>query len=236
MSLAGTTWLAIGERPAGSWSRTEVSRSPKTVMATVRGIGVAVITSRCGGCLPLLRRASRCSTPKRCCSSTTTSPRSWNCTLSSIRAWVPTTIPASPVTRASSAWRRAAAPMEPVSNTTLVPAPRRRASALGQLPHHLGDRAVVLLGQDLGRRQHRGLAAAVDHTEHGAQRDHGVVRDGEVVGHIGVAGMPDADALDGFAADVLDGLDGAAEAGAALRVTVGPARHRTPGARSRKGG
>ena len=50
MSAAGTTWVAIGERPAGSWSRTEVSRSPKTVIATVRGIGVAVITSRCGGC------------------------------------------------------------------------------------------------------------------------------------------------------------------------------------------
>ncbi|CAM5702246.1 HSP90 family protein OS=Streptomyces glaucescens OX=1907 GN=htpG PE=3 SV=1 [Streptomyces glaucescens] len=32
-------------------------------MATVRGMGVAVMTSRCGGCLPLPRRASRCSTP-----------------------------------------------------------------------------------------------------------------------------------------------------------------------------
>ena len=79
------------------------------------------MTSRCGGCLPLERRASRCSTPKRCCSSTTTSPRSWNCTLSSISACVPITIPASPVTRSSSACRRAAAPIEPVSSTTLVP-------------------------------------------------------------------------------------------------------------------
>ena len=105
----------------GSWSRTEVSRSPKTVIATVRGIGVAVMTSRCGGCSPLERSASRCSTPKRCCSSTTTRPRSWNCTLSSISAWVPMTIPASPVTRSSSACRRAAAPIEPVSSTTLVP-------------------------------------------------------------------------------------------------------------------
>lgn len=84
----------------------------------------------------------------------------------------------------------------------------------------------MLLGQDLGRRQHRGLAAAVNHAEHGAQRDHGVVRDGEVVGHIGVVGVRDADAPDRFAADVLDGLDGAVEAGAALRVGVGPGRHR----------
>ena len=48
-------------------------------MATVRGIGVAVMTSTCGGAAALPRRASRCSTPKRCCSSTTTSPRSANC-------------------------------------------------------------------------------------------------------------------------------------------------------------
>ncbi len=120
LSRAGTTWVAMGERPAGSWSRTEVSRSPKTVIATVRGMGVAVMTSRWGGCLPLPRRASRCSTPKRCCSSTTTRPRSWKRTLSSIRACVPTTTPASPVARSRRAWRRAAAPMEPVSRTTLV--------------------------------------------------------------------------------------------------------------------
>ena len=43
----------MGERPAGSWSRTEVSRSPKTVMATVRGMGVAVMTRRCGRLLAL---------------------------------------------------------------------------------------------------------------------------------------------------------------------------------------
>ncbi len=38
-----------GARPAGSSVSVEVSRSPKTVIATVRGIGVAVITSTCGG-------------------------------------------------------------------------------------------------------------------------------------------------------------------------------------------
>ena len=42
------------------------------------GIGVAVITSRCGVMPPiaLARNRSRCSTPNRCCSSTTTMP-SW---------------------------------------------------------------------------------------------------------------------------------------------------------------
>ena len=44
----GTRWVVTGLRPAGSSSKTEVTRSPKTVMATVRGIGVAVMTSRWG--------------------------------------------------------------------------------------------------------------------------------------------------------------------------------------------
>ena len=51
-SSAGTTVVAIGARPAGSSRSVEVSRSPKTVIATVRGIGVAVITSTCGGVVP----------------------------------------------------------------------------------------------------------------------------------------------------------------------------------------
>jgi hypothetical protein len=43
---------------------------------SVRGIGVAVITSRCGGTCALAWSIIRSATPKRCCSSTTTSPRS----------------------------------------------------------------------------------------------------------------------------------------------------------------
>ena len=51
-----------------------MSRSPYTVSASVRGIGVAVITSTCG-VPPFSRSAARCSTPKRCCSSTTDEPQ-----------------------------------------------------------------------------------------------------------------------------------------------------------------
>ena len=50
---AGTTCVAIGDRPRGSSVSVEVSMSPNTVIATVRGIGVAVITSTCGGWLAL---------------------------------------------------------------------------------------------------------------------------------------------------------------------------------------
>ena len=52
----GTTCDAIGERPRGNCDKVDVSRSPYTVIATVRGIGVAVITSTCGGCAALARR------------------------------------------------------------------------------------------------------------------------------------------------------------------------------------
>ena len=88
---------------------TVMSRSPKTTMAAVRGMGVAVMTSRSGSCpvpsapRPLARRAARCSTPKRCCSSMTTTPREWNPTRSVRRAWVP--MSRSTVPSARPAWR-----------------------------------------------------------------------------------------------------------------------------------
>jgi len=40
--------VSMGLRPPGSSSSTERSKSPKTTMAAVRGIGVAVMTSRSG--------------------------------------------------------------------------------------------------------------------------------------------------------------------------------------------
>ncbi len=112
-------WIAA--RPAGSSASVEISRSPKTVIATVRGIGVAVMTSTCGGVPALSVRAARCSTPNRCCSSTTTRPRSKNCTCSSSSAWVPITIPASPIASRESGSVRWALVIEPVSSSTFVP-------------------------------------------------------------------------------------------------------------------
>ncbi|CAB4655610.1 unannotated protein [freshwater metagenome] len=66
-------------------------------MATVLGIGVAVITSKCGGSFAFIRSASRCSTPNLCCSSTTTNPKSAKETPSEINACVPITIPVWPL-------------------------------------------------------------------------------------------------------------------------------------------
>lgn len=49
-------------------------------------------------------------------------------------------------------------------------------AAFGELPHHLGDRAVVLLGEDLGGGEHRRLPAGVHDGEHRPQRHHRLAR------------------------------------------------------------
>ena len=149
-----------------------MSRSPKTVIATVRGIGVAVITSTCGGAPALAFSAARCSTPKRCCSSTTTSPRSANCTCSSSRAWVPITMPASPPAASASACPPGGGVER--AGQQRHPGPALGAAeetALGEVAEHGRDRALVLLGEHLGRGEQRCLAAGVDHLEHRAERD-----------------------------------------------------------------
>ncbi len=120
-------------------------------------------------------RAARCSTPKRCCSSTTTRPRSTNCTFSSSSACVPITMPADPEAASSIAARRAAAPSEPVSSTTCVASSAPPSMPpCAELAEHLGDRAVVLLREHLGRREKCRLTSGVDDAEHRAQRDDGL--------------------------------------------------------------
>ena len=176
-SPAGTTVVAIGERPPGSSRSAETSRSPYTVIATVRGIGVAVMTSRCGAFSPRPRRASRCSTPKRCCSSTTTSPSSANPTRSWISACVPTTIPASPDCASSRAFFFAAAGSDPDSSVTPVAcsAPPSSPACASGPSNDRSERACWAASTSVGR-EHRGLAAAVDDLQHRPQRHHRLAR------------------------------------------------------------
>ena len=103
--------VSIGVRPGGSSSSTLTSRSPYTVIAAVRGIGVAVITSMSGTAPSAVfaRSAARCSTPNRCCSSTTTTPRLANSTASWIRACVPMAMSTVPSARPASTLRRSRA-------------------------------------------------------------------------------------------------------------------------------
>ena len=94
-------------------------KSPYTVIAKVRGIGVAVITRICGGWVFLFHSLARCATPKRCCSSMIHSPRLANCTVSSINACVPMRILISPERSCSWIGWRCLAVVEPVRRATL---------------------------------------------------------------------------------------------------------------------
>ncbi len=180
----GTRWVGTALRPAGSSSRTEVSRSPKTVMAMVRGIGVAVMTRRWGVWVarwpgrsdPRARAGRRAGRRRSGAARRRRRGRgrgSAPCSDSS--AWVPTTIAGSPAARRrgsaalggrgwsrSAAWTRVARSAPPSIPTR--PRGPRTASSDG----------VVLGGEDLGGGQEGGLPAASDDLEHGAQGDEGL--------------------------------------------------------------
>ena len=84
-------------------------------------------------------------------------------------------MPASPDAASSSASARAAAGSEPVSSATRVASSAPPSMpAVGEVAEHGGDRAVVLLGEHLGRGEQRRLAAGVDDPQHRAQRDDGL--------------------------------------------------------------
>ena len=69
-----------------------------SVMAIVRGMGVAVMNSTCGGdaLASFFTSCARCRTPKRCCSSIMTRPRCAKSSSSLFSAVVPTTMSSSP--------------------------------------------------------------------------------------------------------------------------------------------
>ena len=104
-------------------------------MARVRGIGVAVIISRCGSCpwpMSLARRASRWATPKRCCSSMMASASRLNSTLSWITAWVPTTSVASPLAIRANMMRRSLGFWLPVSQAVFTPSGSSQPTSLAK--------------------------------------------------------------------------------------------------------
>ena len=90
-------------------------------MASVRGIGVALIISRCGCRSALPRSASRCATPKRCCSSTIARPSRANSTDCSISACVPTSRSTSPAATAARTLRFSLSRTELASHATRAP-------------------------------------------------------------------------------------------------------------------
>ena len=133
-------------------------------MASVRGIGVAVITRIWGGCAFLVQSRARCSTPKRCCSSITTNPRSANRTRSSISACVPISMFTLP---------------EAIPSERLAAFAGLRGAGEDRRRHlrsreHPADRCEVLAGENLRGSHHAGLESVVHGQQHRHQRHEGL--------------------------------------------------------------
>ena len=147
--------LAVGRRKCESLT----SRSPYTVSASVRGIGVAERCNTCGLCPST--RAVRCATPTRCCSSTTATARSEKSTSFSMRACVPTTICASPEAMSCRTIACSLARRELVRSATRTPSGA----------HSFVEGEEVLLREGLRRRHERSLPPALDRAKERMERD-----------------------------------------------------------------
>ncbi len=152
--------MAIGDRPAGSSVSVETSRSPNTVIATVRGIGVAVMTRTCGGpsALAAQRVALLDAEPVLLVDDDQPEVGEVDGVLDQ-RVGADDDAGVAADDRRAARARRAAVPCEPVSSATRVPmSVAAEQPALGQRAEHRGDRPVVLLGEHLGRGEQRRLA------------------------------------------------------------------------------
>jgi len=118
-SSSVSRWVSSGVRPGGISSITVRSRSAWRVRASVRGMGVAVITSRCG-LAPLPRSRPRCATPKRCCSSMIASVRLAKSTSGWIRACVPITMETVPAASRASVSARSDGGVAPVNRRMAI--------------------------------------------------------------------------------------------------------------------
>ena len=96
------------------------SMSPKTVAASVRGIGVALMTQTFTP-LPFVIRLFLCATPNLCCSSVITRARSLNETSFCISACVPISTSVFPLATSSITLRLSAAFMPLTSRSHFIP-------------------------------------------------------------------------------------------------------------------
>ncbi len=167
---AGTTCVATSARPAGLSASVDVSRSPKTVIATVRGIGVAVMTSRCGASLPPRPQGVPLldAEPVLLVHHDEPEVRELDASRSS-SAWVPTTIPAAPDAASASAWRRSHRALRAGEQRDARRVRRRRQhAALREGAQEVPQRANVLGREHLRGREERRLPSGVDHAQHRA--------------------------------------------------------------------
>ena len=121
-----TSLVVMGFRPGGRPLMVETSRSPRSEIAIVRGIGVAVMTRTCGvmGCWSVewsspawTRNVARWPTPKRCCSSMIATASDANRTEPVMSAWVPMRMSRSAAAVRARMDSRCAAGVAPVSSS-----------------------------------------------------------------------------------------------------------------------
>ena len=154
-----------------------MSRSPKTVIATVRGIGVAVITSTCGGVCGLGPQRVALLDAEPVLLVDHHQPE-----VGELDAFVEQGVrthhdPGLAGGESGSAARRAAAASEPVTQRdagAVRVAVELAGAASG--PSRSRQAAQMLHGEHLGRRQQRRLSAGVDHLQHRPQRAHRLAR------------------------------------------------------------
>ena len=157
-------YVFIGLRPQGIVLMIDTSRSPNTVRASVRGIGVALIISKCGanGFLPFSIIALRCKTPKRCCSSITASWRSLYCTFFEKSACVPITRSIVPSFNPCSSGPRPSAFTLPVKNASDTPQGDKRRAAVSpcwRASSSVGASSAHCPPQSITRRQAKKAAS-----------------------------------------------------------------------------
>ena len=166
------------------------SRKPPIAMFSVRGIGVAVSVSTSTSA----RSCFSCSlslTPKRCSSSMMTRPSRPNFTPLCSSRCVPITMSIWPASR-------------PCSTCSTSRALRKRDSASTlhrPVGEAVGERLVVLLGEQCRRHQHRDLLAGLNGDERRAQRDFGLA-EADVAAHDAIHRLGAGEIGD----DLLDGL------------------------------
>ena len=165
----------IGARPAGSSRRVDVSRSPNTVIATVRGIGVAVMTSTCGrhGALAAQRVALLDAEAVLLVDDDEGEVEEVDVLLQQrVGADDDAGVAADDVEQGAAALGGRLAAGEQRHPGAVLGAAQH--AALGEVAEHRGDGAVVLRGEHLGGGEQRGLPTGIHGREHRAQGDHGL--------------------------------------------------------------
>ena len=169
--------VVIGVRPGGISRSSDLSRSPYTSIAAVRGIGVAVITSTSGSSpLPPEQRALLDTEPVLLVDHRDAEVAELGVAVEQrVRADEDVDLAVLHRGRQPSAFGGGRAVGEQLDAHGPV-AEQRAVGRDGETGEQRGRREVVLFGEHLGRRHERALVPALHADEQRGERDHGLAR------------------------------------------------------------